>query len=82
VRASYKGLLHLATLHPTKDYSTVRDTIKKGFLKHRDLTTEHDIFKALAYAKFIQRELEALVMLHKYRTLKKRYSERRDEEGG
>eukprot|EP00668_Euglena_longa_P048066 GGOE01065121.1.p3 GENE.GGOE01065121.1~~GGOE01065121.1.p3 ORF type:complete len:101 (+),score=40.64 GGOE01065121.1:44-304(+) len=80
VRTIYKSLLHLAKLHPTKDYVTVRDEIKKGFLRNKDLTTEKEIFKQLAFAKYIRKELEALVMLHKYRTLKKRYSEQREEE--
>lgn len=53
------------------DYFKVR--LKDAFLKNREVTDPEQIDVLIARGQYIIKELEALYMLKKYRTLKKRY---------
>lgn len=72
VKQVYKNLLHLGKDFP-KGYEYFRDRCKGAFLKNRDVSDAHQIEVLLARAVYVTKELEALYMLKKYRTLKKRY---------
>lgn len=52
----------------------VRNRVKKVFFENAALSSEKDIRRAVAYGRYSVRELNALTSLHKYRLLKKRYS--------
>lgn len=56
-----------------KGFDFFRSRLKKVFQKNRDETDPEKIEKMLAHGNFVIKELEALYMLKKYRTLKKRY---------
>ncbi|XP_012281916.1 electron transfer flavoprotein regulatory factor 1 [Orussus abietinus] len=68
----YKTLLHLGREYP-KGYDFFRIRLKKVFQKNGNETDPEKIEKMLAHGNFVIKELEALYMLRKYRTLKKRY---------
>lgn len=44
-------------------------------MKNKDKTDEEEIKMLIARGQFVVKEIEALYMLRKYRTLKKRYYE-------
>ncbi|ELU16420.1 hypothetical protein CAPTEDRAFT_138807 [Capitella teleta] len=68
----YKNLLHLGQEYPKgKDYFHAK--LKKSFMKNKDLTDPAEIEQCIARGNFVIKELEALYMLRKYRTLKSRY---------
>lgn len=67
-------LLYLGKEYP-KGYTYFRDRCKTAFMKNKDKTDEEEINMLIARGKFVEKELEALYMLRKYRTLKKRYYE-------
>jgi len=70
-------LFMLQLLHLGKEYPLGADYFKKrlkgAFLKHKDLKDEKEIEILIARGNYVVKELEALYMLRKYRTLKKRY---------
>lgn len=72
VKQVYKNLLHLGKDFP-KGYEYFRDRCKNAFMKNREVSDPHQIEILLARAVYVTKELEALYMLKKYRTLKKRY---------
>ena len=47
--------------------------LKAAFMKNKDVTDPEEIQKLLDRGDYIVKELEALYMLKKYRTLKRRY---------
>ena len=47
--------------------------LKNAFMKQRDETDPDQIEVLIARGHYVEKELEALYMLRKYRTLKKRY---------
>lgn len=65
-------LLHLGRDYP-KGYDYFRGKLKNAFFKHKDVTDPKQIEMLLARGNYVVKELEALYMLRKYRTLKKRY---------
>lgn len=67
-----KRLLYLGRDYP-KGYDYFRSRLKRAFMKNRDVTDPEKIEKMLTLGDYIVKELEALYMLRKYRTLKKRY---------
>lgn len=71
---AYKNLLHLGKNYP-KGYDFFRQRLKSAFMKNKDVTNPMQIEQLLCKAEFVSKELEALYMLRKYRTLKKRYYE-------
>ncbi|XP_076369713.1 electron transfer flavoprotein regulatory factor 1-like [Tachypleus tridentatus] len=68
----YKNLLYLGRDYP-KGYDYFRTRLKTSFMKHKDVTDAAELDVLLARGQYIIKELEALYMLKKYRTLKKRY---------
>ena len=75
VRTLYKTLTHLVENHPTIDPVTARGKLKQHFLKNAEIDIGSDDYKkCLAYGRYMEKELESLIHLHKYRTMKKRYS--------
>lgn len=44
-------------------------------MKNKDVTNPKEIEKLIEHGNFVVKELEALFMIRKYRTLKKRYYE-------
>ncbi|XP_076471022.1 electron transfer flavoprotein regulatory factor 1-like [Babylonia areolata] len=68
----YKTLLFLGRDYP-KGYDYFRTKLKNAFMKHKDVADPAEIEMLLARGDYIVKELEALYMLRKYRTLKKRY---------
>ena len=65
-------LLYLGRDYP-KGYDYFRAKLKGAFLKNKDVKDPKEIEMLLARGDYIVKELEALYMLRKYRTLKKRY---------
>ena len=51
-------------------------------MKNKDVTDPIQIEQLLCKAEFVSKELEALYMLRKYRTLKKRYYEETSKGSG
>ena len=56
-----------------KGYDYFRVKLKAAFMRHKDVTDPKEIEMLLGRGEYIIKELEALYMLRKYRTLKKRY---------
>ena len=72
VRDLYKRILFAGREYPQGlDY--VREKAKKEFFKNQSLTEEVKILKAIAYGRYMAREIVAISALHKYRTMKNRY---------
>ena len=65
-------LLFLGREYP-KGYDYFRDKLKNAFMKNKNVTDEKEIEVLIARGEYIIKELEALYMLRKYRTMKKRY---------
>ncbi len=65
-------LLHLGKDYPAgADY--FRGKLKTAFMKNKDVKDPKEIETLIARGEFVIKELEALYMLRKYRTLKRRY---------
>jgi len=56
-------------------YEYFRSRLKMAFIKNSSIKDEAEIRQLLARGEFVCKEIEALYMLRKYRTLKKRYYE-------
>ncbi|XP_018326769.1 electron transfer flavoprotein regulatory factor 1 isoform X2 [Agrilus planipennis] len=69
----YKNLLHLGKDWPT-GYDFFRHRLHKAFTKNKDVNDPEEIKKLIKHGEFVQKEIEALYMLKKYRTLKRRYN--------
>ncbi|OBT99793.1 hypothetical protein VE01_01976 [Pseudogymnoascus verrucosus] len=72
VIAVYKELLNLGKDYPL-GYSYFRPKLHKAFSSQAGLTDEAEIRKALDRAYFVQKEIEALYYLKKYRSLRQSY---------
>ncbi|XP_017775326.1 PREDICTED: LYR motif-containing protein 5 [Nicrophorus vespilloides] len=68
----YKMLLHLGKDYP-HGYDYFRKRLHSAFMKNRGETDPEKIEKMISHGQYIIKELEALYMLKKYRTLKRRY---------
>ncbi|CAK9805573.1 Electron transfer flavoprotein regulatory factor 1 [Anthophora plagiata] len=68
----YKTLLYMGRDYP-RGYEFFRKNVKKAFEKNKGERDPEKIEKMLAHGNFVIKELEALYMLRKYRTLKRRY---------
>ncbi|CAG0886240.1 unnamed protein product [Darwinula stevensoni] len=73
----YKNLLFLGREYP-QGYEYFRDRLKKAFLKNKGVTDQKEIQMLLARGEYVIKEIEALYMLRKYRTLKQRYYAEKD----
>lgn len=56
-----------------KGYEYFRTNLRRAFEKNKTERDPERIDKMLAHGDFVKKELEALYMLRKYRTLKRRY---------
>ena len=65
-------MLYMGKDYP-KGYDYFRTRLKTAFLKNKHVTDPAEISGLLARGEFVCKEIEALYMLRKYRTLKKRY---------
>lgn len=73
VRDLYKRILFAGRTYPhPQGLEFVKQKAKKEFEKRKDLNNEQDILKAVAYGRYMVREMVAVSQLHKYRTLKDR----------
>uniref|UniRef100_A0A0A9XUP2 LYR motif-containing protein 5 n=1 Tax=Lygus hesperus TaxID=30085 RepID=A0A0A9XUP2_LYGHE len=68
----YKTLLHLGKDYPL-GFDYFRTRLKGAFLKNKDVTDSEQVKKLIGHGEYVVKELEALYMLKKYRTLKRRY---------
>ncbi|XP_065224723.1 electron transfer flavoprotein regulatory factor 1 [Planococcus citri] len=68
----YKTLLHLGKDYP-QGYDFFRSRLKNAFLKNKDVQDPKQLDELIKKGDYIVKELEALYMLKKYRTLKRRY---------
>ncbi|KAK9308437.1 hypothetical protein QLX08_001601 [Tetragonisca angustula] len=71
----YKTLLYMGRDYP-KGYDFFKKNLRRVFEKNKGERDPEKIDKMLAHGDFVIKELEALYMLRKYRTLKKRYYEK------
>lgn len=68
----YKTLLYLGKEYPMgADY--FRTKLKAVFRKNKDIKDPAEIEKLIQRGNYVVKEIEALYMLRKYRTLKRRY---------
>ncbi|KAK4229787.1 putative NADH-ubiquinone oxidoreductase complex 1/LYR family protein [Podospora fimiseda] len=72
VIAIYKQLLYLGRSYPL-GYDYFRPRLHKAFMANAHLTDEDQIRHGIKRAEFVQKEIEALYYLKRYRTLRKRY---------
>lgn len=56
-----------------KGYQFFRVRAKAAFLKNKDVADPETIKMLISRGQFVLKELEALYMLRKYRTIKQRY---------
>jgi len=72
VRDLYKRIILVGRDYP-KGLDWVRSKAKPWFLQNKDLTDEVEIRRKVAVGRFWVREMESVIYLKKYRTLRKRY---------
>ena len=65
-------LLHLGKEYP-KGFDYFRGKLKGAFMRNKDVQDPKQIKMMIARGEYIVKELEALYMLRKYRSLKKKY---------
>lgn len=68
----YKQLIYLGRDYP-KDPDQFRHRIHNAFWKNKDVKDPEMLEELIVKGQYIVKELEALYMLKKYRTLKRRY---------
>ncbi|KAK4286941.1 hypothetical protein Pmani_037530 [Petrolisthes manimaculis] len=68
----YKNLLYMGREYPM-GYDYFRDKLKRAFLKNRHETDPQKIREMINRGEYVIKEIEALYMLRKYRTMKRRY---------
>ncbi|EME25899.1 uncharacterized protein Gasu_64420 [Galdieria sulphuraria] len=78
VRLLYKRFLLVGRQYP-EPFGIVREKIKRGFQANSTNCDKPSIERALEHGEFVLKEAQALVSLHKYRTLNKRYGRNSDE---
>lgn len=57
-----------------KGYDFFRSRLKTAFLRNKSVSDPEQIQTLIQRGEFVIKEIEALYMLKKYRTLKERYS--------
>lgn len=72
VRDLYKRLLFAGREYP-KGLPYVRHKAKEAFFANKDLESQRDINKAIAYGRWMASEVEGVSQLKKYRAIKDRY---------
>ncbi|XP_065355701.1 electron transfer flavoprotein regulatory factor 1 [Calliphora vicina] len=72
----YKHLQYLGREYPgANGPQKFRQQVRDAFLKNKDETDPKKVKALLAQGRYVAKEVEALVSLKKYRTLKQRYSQ-------
>lgn len=61
-----------------KGYDYFKERLKKSFVKNKNEQNPERIKELLLLGDYVKKELEALYMLKKYRTLKQRYYEEKN----
>jgi hypothetical protein len=74
VRELYKRFLIAGRNYP-QGLSFVREKAKEAFFQNRDISDEFLLNKAIVKGRYWVREINAISMLHKYRSVRKRYSD-------
>ncbi|XP_050436927.1 LYR motif-containing protein 5B [Adelges cooleyi] len=69
----YKTLLHMGRDYP-QGYDFFKERLKKAFQHNKDVVDPNQIRTLVKRGEFVVKEIEALYMLKKYRTLKERYT--------
>ena len=59
-------------------YDYFRARLKSAFIKNKEITNKDLVEQLIMRGEFVERELKALYMLKKYRTMKKRYYDTED----
>jgi len=72
VRDLYKRILVVGKDYP-KGLEWVKGKAKPWFMQNADLTDEVEIKKKVAEGRYWVREMQSVIQLKKYRTLKNRY---------
>ncbi|KAM4747988.1 electron transfer flavoprotein regulatory factor 1 [Rhinophrynus dorsalis] len=70
----YKNLLFLGREYP-KGENYFKERLKKAFMKNKDVKDPEKIKELIARGEYVIKELEALYYLKKYRAMKQRYYE-------
>ncbi|OWF37343.1 electron transfer flavoprotein regulatory factor 1-like [Mizuhopecten yessoensis] len=68
----YKTLLHMGRDYP-KGHEYFRERQRNAFRKNRNITDPQEIDALITKGEYVQKEIEALYFLMKYRTMKRRY---------
>jgi len=74
----YKQLIYMLRDYP-KDQDLMRIRCHGAFKKNKDENDPEKIEQLIGHGNYICKELEALYMLKKYRTLKRRYYDTEDD---
>jgi hypothetical protein len=74
---TYKSLLIFQLLYLGREYPQgydyFRTRLKRAFSKNKHVSDPEKIDVLIAHGNYVVKELQALYMLRKYRTLKRRY---------
>ncbi|XP_011310839.1 LYR motif-containing protein 5 [Fopius arisanus] len=68
----YKTLLYMGRDYP-QGFDFFRANLKRAFLKNKFESDPKKIDKMIERGQYVMKEIEALYMLKKYRTMKRRY---------
>lgn len=68
----YKTFIHLGKDYP-KGFDYFHERVRNAFLKNAQVTDPVKVEQLIKHGEFVVKEIEALYMLKKYRTLKQRY---------
>ncbi|KAK9380851.1 uncharacterized protein V2V93DRAFT_240223 [Kockiozyma suomiensis] len=68
----YKQLLYMGREYP-RGYQFFRDRLHSGFMNNANITDDKQIEQKLRFAEFLEKEIEALYHLRKYRAMKRQY---------
>lgn len=74
VRDLYKRIMRVARDYPAGE-SFVREKAKAKFAQNAHLVDEVEIKRAVAYGRYMVREMIGVIKLRKYREMKRRYYE-------
>lgn len=73
VRDLYKRFLIAGTRYP-QGLDHVREKVKIAFFENRVVNSDLEFKKAINKGRYWVKEIEAISQMHKYRTMRKRYS--------
>lgn len=72
VKHLYKQLLYLGKDYPMGE-QYFKNKVRQAFMKNKNVRDPEKIKMLIARGEYVIKEVEALYMLRKYRTLKQRY---------